>query len=82
MQEGKESTRELRELLDRASREDLDNLAKGLFKDKYENKTVREVIHELRYVGSHDVPYIFRKFNGVHYIEIARDEALSKQRED
>lgn len=69
------STQELEDLLKRADKVDLNELAGIVFGEGCIAKNIQEIITEIRYLGSNDIRYIIRGLEGVHYLEITRNVA-------
>jgi uncharacterized protein YaaW (UPF0174 family) len=69
------STRDLVELLQGSSEDDLYILMEYNFGKDCSKVEVAELVKEIKYNGSNDIAYLFRKFEGVEYSEIVRDVA-------
>ncbi|MCM3768132.1 hypothetical protein [Neobacillus niacini] len=71
----RESTERLRVLLNKATDEDLYTLMEYNYGENCPSVGVDDLIRKIRYNGSHNLAYLFRKLDGVEYLEIVQDVA-------
>lgn len=69
------STSELEELLQHSSEDDLYILMEYNFGKGCSRVEIEELVRKIRYNGSNDIAYVFRKYEGVEYSEIVKDVA-------
>ena len=70
-----DSTMKLVELLQKSSEDDLYILMEYNFEKGCTKVEIEELVRKIRYNGSNNIAYLYRKFEGVEYIEIVQDVA-------
>ena len=69
------STMKLVELLQKSSEDDLYILMEYNFGKGCTKVEIEELVRKIRYNGSNNIAYLYRKFEGVEYIEIVQNVA-------